>query len=88
MSHNSAGNSAVLPNPLPAGSTYVVENRGSMQDVMLVDRYVRLPDGRRVELAARLIPCVARVASVNTQQLAAGLPERRCKTRSEPRQAK
>ena len=45
-----------LPSKLPAGSTYVLECRGRMQGSMLVHRYVVLPDGRRVELAARLAP--------------------------------
>ena len=47
-----------LPERFPLGSTYVVEARGSVQGLTLMHRYVQLPDGRRVELAARLVrPC-------------------------------
>jgi len=51
-----ARNAARLPNRFPLGSTYVVEARGSVQGMILMHRYVRFPDGRRVELAARLVP--------------------------------
>ena len=44
-----------LPSRLPAGSKYVLEIRGKMKGSLLVNRYVELPDGRRVELAARLV---------------------------------
>lgn len=49
-------NAVRLPKRLPPGSTYVVESRGAVQDMLLVDRYVRLPDGRRIDLATRLVP--------------------------------
>ena len=45
-----------LPARLPAGSKYVLESRGKMQGSILVNRYVELPDGRRIELAARMVP--------------------------------
>ena len=48
--------SARLPTQFPIGSTYVVEARGSVQGMTLMHRYVRFPDGRRVELTARLVP--------------------------------
>ena len=44
-----------LPSRLPAGSKYVLEIRGKMKGSLLVNRYVELPDGRRVELVARLV---------------------------------
>ena len=47
-----------LPERFPVGSTYVVEARGSVRGLTLMHRYVQFPDGRRVELAARLVrPC-------------------------------
>jgi hypothetical protein len=49
-------NSARLPKRFPIGSTYVLESRGSMKGMTLIHRYVRFPDGRQVELAARLVP--------------------------------
>jgi hypothetical protein len=45
-----------LPARLPAGSKYVLESRGKMQGSILVNRYVELPHGRRIELAARMVP--------------------------------
>ena len=50
-----ARKSARLPKRFPAGTTYVVQARGSVQGMTLVDRYVRLPDGRQVDLAARFV---------------------------------
>ncbi len=47
--------SARLPARLPVGSKYILESRGMMKGSMLVNRYVELPDGRRIELAARLV---------------------------------
>jgi hypothetical protein len=44
-----------LPSRLPAGSKYVLESGGKMQGSLLVNRYVELPNGRRVELASRLV---------------------------------
>ena len=46
---------ARLPKRFPVGSTYVVEARGSVKGMTLMHRYVQFPDGRRVELAARLV---------------------------------
>lgn len=48
-----------LPKRFPPGTSYVLESRGSMQGMMLVHRYVRFPNGRQVELAARLVPTAA-----------------------------
>jgi len=45
-----------LPSRLPAGSKYVIESQGRKKGCMLINRYVELPDGRRVELAPRLVP--------------------------------
>ena len=45
-----------LPKRFPPGTSYVLERRGSMKGMMLVHRYVRFPNGRQVELAARLVP--------------------------------
>ena len=45
-----------LPIRLPVGAKYVLESRGKMQGSILVNRYVELPDGRRIELAARMVP--------------------------------
>jgi len=45
-----------LPSRLPAGSKYILESRGTMKGLMLVNRYVELPDGRRIELDSRLVP--------------------------------
>ena len=44
-----------LPSRLPVGSKYILESRGTMKGSMLVNRYVELPNGRRVELVARLV---------------------------------
>ncbi|MPZ59471.1 MAG: hypothetical protein GEU91_23925 [Rhizobiales bacterium] len=54
-----ARTSARLPKRFPVGSTYVVEARGSVKGMTLMHRYVQLPDGRRVELAARLVSICA-----------------------------
>lgn len=45
-----------LPRRLPPGSKYVIESHGRKKGCMLINRYVELPDGRRVELAPRLVP--------------------------------
>ena len=50
-----ARTSARLPKRFPAGTTYVVEARGSVQGMTLMHRYVQFPDGRRIDLAARLV---------------------------------
>jgi hypothetical protein len=52
-----------LPSYLPAGSKYVIESHGRMKGCMLMNRYVELPDGRRVEFAPRLVPISNRTAS-------------------------
>ena len=49
-------NPARLPKRFPIGSAYVLESRGSVKGMTLIHRYVRFPDGRQVELAARLVP--------------------------------
>ena len=49
-------NPARLPTRFPIGSAYVLESRGSAKGMTLIHRYVRFPDGRQVELAARLVP--------------------------------
>jgi hypothetical protein len=45
-----------LPRRLPPGSKYVIESHGRKKGCMLINRYVELPDGHRVELAPRLVP--------------------------------
>ena len=52
--------SARLPDRFPVGSAYVVEARGSVKGMTLMHRYVQFPDGRQVELAARLVPTCAK----------------------------
>jgi len=42
--------------PPATGSKYVIESHGRMKGCMLMNRYVELPDGHRVELAPRLVP--------------------------------
>jgi hypothetical protein len=63
-----ARRTARLPTRFPVGSTYVVEARGAVQGMTLMHRYVRFPDGRRVELAARLVPACP-TSSVITMKL-------------------
>jgi hypothetical protein len=58
-----ARRSARLPKRFPVGSTYVVEARGSVQGMTLMHRYVQFPDGRRMELAARLVPTATPAAT-------------------------
>jgi hypothetical protein len=48
-----------LPNRIPAGATYVLEARGRVEGMVLVHRHVQFPDGRQMELAARLVPTCA-----------------------------
>jgi hypothetical protein len=57
-----ARTSARLPKRFPVGSTYVVEARGSVQGMTLMHRYVQFPNGRRVDLAARLVQSCAPAA--------------------------
>jgi len=53
-----------LPARLPANSKYVLEIRGRMKGMILIHRFVELPDGRRVTLAARWTPdCATQSAS-------------------------
>ena len=54
-----------LPSHLPAGSKYVIESHGRRKGCQLMNRYVELPDGRRVVFAPRLIPIGGRTASKN-----------------------
>src|SRR5258705_8339098 len=51
-----AANLPRLPSRLPANSKYVLEIRGRAKGKFLINRFVELPDGRRVELAARWTP--------------------------------
>jgi hypothetical protein len=62
-----AQKSARLPTRFPIGSTYVVEARGSVQGMTLMHRYVRFPDGRRVELTARLVPASATTSAITVK---------------------
>jgi hypothetical protein len=48
-----------VPNRIPAGTTYVLEARGHVKGMVLVHRHVLFPDGRQIELAARLVPTCA-----------------------------
>ena len=66
-----SSNRTRLPSRLPAGSKYVLEIRGKMKGSLLVNRHVELPDGRRVELAARL---VATCEAISDQTKAASSP--------------
>ena len=50
-----ARTSTHLPERFPAGTTYVVEARGSVQGMTLMHRYVQFPDGRRIDLTARVV---------------------------------
>jgi hypothetical protein len=45
-----------LPSRLPIGAKYVLESGGTMRGSILVNRFVAMPDGHRIELAARLVP--------------------------------
>ena len=45
-----------LPSRLPANSRYVLEIGGRAKDKLLINRFVELPDGQRVELAPRWTP--------------------------------
>jgi hypothetical protein len=53
IEENPMSRNARLPRRLPVGSKYVLER---MKGTKLVHRYVELPGGRRVELAARVVP--------------------------------
>jgi hypothetical protein len=76
-----AQKSARLPTRFPIGSTYVVEARGSVQGMTLMHRYVRFPDGRRVELTARLVPASPTSAAITVR------PDKRPVNRSRARAA-
>jgi hypothetical protein len=66
-----------LPARLPVGSKYVLESRGKMKGSILVHRYVELPDGQRIELAARLVPtCYAGSIEDRAEPRAAKVPEK------------
>jgi hypothetical protein len=45
-----------LPSRLPANSKYVLEIRKRAKGKFLINRFVELPDGQRIELAARWTP--------------------------------
>ena len=45
-----------LPSRLPANSKYVLEIRKRANRKFLINRFVELPDGQRIELAARWTP--------------------------------
>jgi hypothetical protein len=45
-----------LPHRLPPGSKYILESQERTNGCMMINRYVELPDGRRVDLAPRLVP--------------------------------
>jgi hypothetical protein len=45
-----------LPRCLPTGSKYIIESHGSKNGRRLMNRFVVLPDGRRVDLTPRLVP--------------------------------
>ena len=52
--------SSRLPKRFPVGTTYVVEGRGGESGKLLVSsRYVVLPGGQRVDIAAQSRPSVA-----------------------------
>ena len=40
-----------LPNRFPVGTRYVVEGRRGARQLLVYQRYVEFPDGRRVELS-------------------------------------
>jgi hypothetical protein len=42
-----------LPSRLPANSKYVLEIRGRAKGKFLINRFVKLPNGQCIELAAR-----------------------------------
>jgi hypothetical protein len=57
--------STQLPRRLPPGSKYIVESHGRKNGCTLMNRYLELPDGRRVDLAPRLVP-IGRTAASKT----------------------
>jgi hypothetical protein len=61
-------NPARLPKRFPIGSAYVLESRGSVKGMTLIHRYVRFPDGRQIELAARLVPSCQACDQDNTRR--------------------
>jgi|SwirhisoilCB3_FD_contig_111_165643_length_1088_multi_4_in_0_out_0_1 hypothetical protein len=63
---------ARLPNRFPVGTKYILESRGGVKGMTLIHRYVQFPNGRQVELAARLIePCGAANTTTATTATAA-----------------
>jgi hypothetical protein len=75
-----ARRSTRLPTRFPPGSAYVVEARGSVQGMTLMHRYVRFPDGRRVELTARLVPACGKASVLTVKSGKAAAPSRRSPT--------
>jgi hypothetical protein len=66
-----------LPARLPVGSKYVLESRGRMKGSILLHRYVELPDGQRIELAARLVPtCCTGSIEGRAEPRAAKMPDK------------
>jgi hypothetical protein len=69
-----------LPARFPVGTKYVVEARGSAKGMTLMHRFVEFPDGRRMELAARVVPaCVPEGSArrVTRKSAPAARPRRR-----------
>ncbi len=62
-----ARRSGRLPTRIPVGSVYVVEAHGSVQGMALIHRYVRFPDGRKVELTARLVSSAPGSRAINVK---------------------
>ena len=59
--------STQLPRRLPPGSKYIIESNGRKNGCTLLNRYVELPDGRRVDLAPRLVPIGRAAASKSSR---------------------
>lgn len=77
---------ARLPNRFPAGTKYILESRGGVKGMTLIHRYVQFPNGRQVELAARLIqPCGAAVTATTAKAAATAKPSTARVRRSRPR---
>lgn len=68
--------SSRLPTRFPPGTKYVLESRGAM-----VQRYIELPDGRRLALSPRrAVTCCAAEVSLVPRLETTGLAPRRAKT--------
>jgi hypothetical protein len=74
-------NPSHLPSRFPAGTKYVIERRGSVKGMMLVHRYVEFPDGRQIELSARLVPACCGEAATATAKPATARRARTGRTR-------